>query len=241
MKRLRKIISLIIFYLICFTVGWTYFTWSVYLKSSIQSLRTLTAHQKQISYEKKSDIDICKKLGVMNDAWPDMVNDELWVIDDQILNAFANSDFDIYVSNIDIAKDMNIGEENGMILGETNMQTKRIYINQTEEAVHSAPVHEIGHWFDYYRDYPSLSSEFEEIFEKEGETFRDVFYDPIADECDAQEMFAEGFYLYYTDSDHLFMECPDLYCYLDSMIRKYVNHRNFFNRELMEFYRKLLY
>lgn len=68
MKRLRKIISLIIFYLICFTVGWTYFTWSVYLKSSIQSLRTLTAHQKQISYEKKSDIDICKKLGVMNDA-----------------------------------------------------------------------------------------------------------------------------------------------------------------------------
>lgn len=234
MKKLRECILWSVFGIICFMIGFTYFSWSVYFKSSIQSMKTLTEKHNQISYDKVSNIDICKKFGIMNDAWVDMVDDQLSLIDPEIIKSFCNSDFDIYVSNIDIAKDVRTvsGYEEGVILGQTDYQKRRIYINQTYEAVESAPIHEIGHWFDYYIDFPSCSEEFEEIFEKEGETFQDVFYNPIGEDCDAQEMFAEGFELYYTDTIQLYKKCPELYNYLDLTIKKFINQKERFHKWL---------
>lgn len=231
MKKLRECILWSVFGIICFMIGFTYFSWSVYFKSSIQSMKTLTEKHNQISYDKVSNIDICKKFGIMNDAWVDMVDDQLSLIDPEIIKSFCNSDFDIYVSNIDIAKDVRTvsGYEEGVILGQTDYQKRRIYINQTYEAVESAPIHEIGH---YYIDFPSCSEEFEEIFEKEGETFQDVFYNPIGEDCDAQEMFAEGFELYYTDTIQLYKKCPELYNYLDLTIKKFINQKERFHKWL---------
>lgn len=80
--------------------------------------------------------------------------------------------------------------------------------------------------------YPSDSEEFEEIFEKEGETFQDVFYNPIGEDCDAQEMFAEGFELYYTDTIQLYKKCPELYNYLDLTIEKFIKQKERFHKWL---------
>ena len=227
MKKLRECILWSVFGIMCFVIGFTYFSWSVYFKSSIQSMKTLTEKHNQISYDKVSNIDICKKFGIMNDAWVDMVDDQLSLIDPEIIKSFCNSDFDI-------SKDVRTvsGYEEGVILGQTDYQKRRIYINQTYEAVESAPIHEIGHWFDYYIDFPSCSKEFEEIFEKEGETFQDVFYNPIGEDCDAQEMFAEGFELYYTDTIQLYKKCPELYNYLDLTIEKFIKQKERFHKWL---------
>ena len=218
-------------------IGFTYFSWSVYFKSSIQSMKTLTEKHNSISYDKVSNVDICKKFGIMDDAWVDMVDDQLSLIDPEIIKAFCNSDFNIYVSNIDIAKDIESFStyDTGVILGQINYKTKKIYINQTSEAVESAPIHEIGHWFDYYINYPSDSDEFEEIFEKEGEIFQNSFYDPIEDICDKQEMFAEGFELYYTDSKSLYQKCPSLYNYIDLTINNYISRFDHLNQWMKKF------
>lgn len=83
--------------------------------------------------------------------------------------------------------------------------------------------------------YPSDSEEFEEIFEKEGETFQDVFYNPIEGICDEQEMFSECFELYYTDSIHLDQKCPSLYNYIDLTINNYIFRFDHLNQWIKKF------
>ena len=96
-----------------------------------------------------------------------------------------------------------------------------IYIEDREKAVENAPVHEVGHWYDFYAGFLSSSDSFATIYEEESDAFCQTFV--VDFYYDKGEFFAEGFWKYWTEPDRLQASCPALFAYLDSYLSGYTS------------------
>ena len=153
----------------------------------------------------------CQKDGNVDDALIDIVNQQLSLLPANLHNAFVQDSWSIYVT------DMNIGEtyykgQFSQVMATTNYEEQRILIEARRSAAYESPLHEIGHWFDYYVGLPSYSEAFAAVYAAEG----GVFIRSYGSSCvrDALEFFAEGFWQYIIDPDRLKSVCPGLYHFI---------------------------
>ena len=216
-KCLKFLIKNIFLWIGAFFVGYHFNEMIIFTKENVQYIKDISQNENsQFTYEKTSDVNICEKRGFMDDCWSDVVDDQLSIINSDILSKFEKSGYDMYVTSSDIATTYCNDSEFNTVLGLTDYHTKKIYIQKKYKALHSAPIHEIGHWLDEYENYTSDSAEFKSIYENEGNFFKVNFYN--IDDFSAAEMFAEGFNDYYLESEELEDNCPQLYEYIDQIV-----------------------
>lgn len=136
-----------------------------------------------------------------------IIEEELKLLPVELVEAFIKDEnhWRFYITDEDI-RDKYFSGQGSRCMGVTVYDYYQIEIENREEAAENAPIHEIGHFLDYKMkkemnmvQYPSLTPEFIQIYEKEANQF-------IANidngDCvsDSREFFAETFYYYVKDS-----------------------------------------
>lgn len=121
----------------------------------------------------------------------------------------------IYCTSMDIDA-VYYGSQFGAVMGSTNYDEYRILIEDRQDAVIEATIHEVGHWYDWHLGTITNSEEFMNIYYAETDSFRAYFgrrsyYDPM-------EMFAEAFWKYLTDNQSLQVASPMLYEFMSRYI-----------------------
>jgi hypothetical protein len=118
-------------------------------------------------------------------------------------------------------------DTSGMVIGGyTFTQPRTIYVNRTldEETMYRAFVHEVGHFVSFELSSIHGSSEWEALYEKYLNNFDTEAYN-LSNEA---EFFAACFDLYYNEADKLKTEAPDVYDYMDSVLKQEVKDDNIF-------------
>ncbi len=88
-----------------------------------------------------------------------------------VVNAFSSNGWTINITNENIASKY-FGGAYSNVLGATKTDSKQIIIQNKKSCVRESVVHEMGHFVDWYFDFPSLSDEFWEIYNQEVDTFK---------------------------------------------------------------------
>lgn len=153
----------------------------------------------------------CQKEGNVSDVFIDIVNQQLSLLPANLHDAFTKDEWSVYVTDINIGQTY-YGGQFSQVMATTNYEEQRILIEARQNAVYESPIHEIGHWFDYYVGFPSYSDEFAAVYASESSTFiRSYGSDCVRDEL---EFFAEGFWQYIVDPGRLKNVCPGLYQFI---------------------------
>lgn len=153
----------------------------------------------------------CQKDGNVDDTFIDIVNQQLSLLPANLHNAFTKDGWSIYVTDINIGQTYYKGQFS-QVMATTNYEEQRILIEARRAAAYESPIHEIGHWFDYYVGLPSYSEEFTAVYAAESGTFiRSYGSACVRDEL---EFFAEGFWQYIIDPGRLKNICPGLYQFI---------------------------
>lgn len=153
----------------------------------------------------------CQKDGNVSDAIVEIVNQQLSLLPSNLQNAFIADGWSIYVTDIDLDKTY-YGGKYGQVMASTNYEEQRILIESRTDAAYESPIHETGHWFDYYVGFPSCTEEFASVYAAE----KDVFIRSYGSTCvsDTLEFFAEGFWQYIVNPDKLKTVSPELYLFI---------------------------
>lgn len=170
--------------------------------------------ENSITYGKVSYPTICKGDGV-NKGIVDEVNKQLLIIPDNLRKLFQESGWSMVATNEDLNEKYYNGEFNS-VSGSTSYKEHEVSISDSEEAAEDATLHEFGHWFNWYLNYPSNSEVFLEIYNKENKTFYSEFN--LSIHWDEREFFAEGFDRFYTDRLKLESVSPELYSYMSTIL-----------------------
>ncbi len=146
------------------------------------------------------------------------VNTSLLVLPRWIRLGFQDSQWSISVVDYDIATEDYEGKfMAGDVLGSTEYKERRIKILNDYKAAVNAPIHEMGHWFDWYIGFPSINSEdYLQIYEQEEQLYKDTFGPTCS--WDEHEFFAEGFWCYWRSPEALKKACPEFYSYLTDQL-----------------------
>lgn len=150
----------------------------------------------------------CQKDGNVDDGIVDIVNQQLALLPSYIQDAFVRDNWAVYVTDQNIGQTYYAGKYS-QVMATTNYEEQRILIESRLEAASESPIHEIGHWFDFYVGFPSYLEEFSAIYQAESAAFIRAFgSDCVRDE---QEFFAEGFWQYIINPGKLQSVSPTLY------------------------------
>jgi len=174
---------------------------------------------KYLTTEKIETLDLCEKNGSVDTYWTELVNQTLSILPNSIIQAFKDSGWHIYVTDMNIDA-VYYNSQFGAVMATTNYGEYRILIEDRNDAVIESPVHEIGHWFDWYNGYTTNSSEFDNIYNTETSAFKNAFL--VNFYYDKMELFAEGFAKYFEDPNTLANNCPQLYNYLNNLLSSYI-------------------
>lgn len=175
-----------------------------------------TETQPEISTETpvQSQVDtsslnhICEKDGYVDDYWVVQVNSELETIPTSLIQQFQADGWHIYCTDMNIDA-VYYGGQYGSVEASTNYDEYRIIIEDRQDAISDAAIHEFGHWYDWHLGTITNTDEFMNIYYTETEAFRSTFgYRPY---YDPMELFAEAFWKYLTDNQTLQASCPMLY------------------------------
>lgn len=158
---------------------------------------------------------LCKKDGNVDDVFVEKVNQELNKLPQNIKTAFLKDGWDIYVTDMDINLTYYDGKYGG-VMGSTNYREGRILIEDREEAVTQAPLHEIGHWLDFHHGYITDTNPFLNVFASDYGSFVNAY--DISTIYDRKELFAEGFWQYIINPQKLEMTAPNLYWFLKDIV-----------------------
>lgn len=161
--------------------------------------------------------------GTVDDVFLDEVEHQLSVLPLSFQQDMIEDDLVLYVTDKDIDEvfcDGQYGSVQGVTLTPSYGPCS-IYIEDREKAVENAPVHEVGHWYDFYAGFLSSSDSFATIYEQESDAFCQTFV--VDFYYDKGEFFAEGFWKYWTEPDRLEASCPALFAYLDSYLSGYTS------------------
>lgn len=153
----------------------------------------------------------CQRDGNVSDAIVEIVNQQLSLLPENLQNAFNKDGWSVYVTDVNIDQTYYEGKY-GQVMASTNYEEQRILIESRMDAAYESPIHEVGHWFDYYVGFPSYMEEFASVYAAE----KDVFIRSYGSTCisDTLELFAEGFWQYVVNPDKLKTVSPELYQYI---------------------------
>lgn len=161
--------------------------------------------------------------GTVEDVFLDEVEQQLSVLPSAFQQDMIEDNLVMYVTDKDIDEvfcDGQYGSVQGVTLTPSYGPCS-IYIEDREKAVENAPVHEVGHWYDFCAGFLSSSDSFATIYEQESDAFCQAFV--VDFYYDKGEFFAEGFWKYWTEPDRLQASCPALFAYLDSYLSGYTS------------------
>ncbi len=149
-----------------------------------------------------------QKDGNADDGIVAIVNQQLALLPPYLQDAFVREGWGIYVTDKNIGQTYYKGKYN-QVMATTNYEEQRILIESRSDAASQSPIHEIGHWFDFYVGLPSYTDTFKSIYQSESASFiRTYGSDCVRDEM---EFFAEGFWQYIIDPGRLKAASPGLY------------------------------
>lgn len=151
---------------------------------------------------------ICEKDGNVDDSWITAINNQLDMIPTSLIQQFQNDGWHIYCTDMNIDATY-YNSQYGAVMGTTNYYEHRILIEDRQDAVTEAVIHEIGHWYDWHLGTVTDSDEFINIYNTETNAFKNTFN--VHFYYDQKELFAEAFWKYITDNQTLKNECPMLY------------------------------
>lgn len=174
---------------------------------------------KYLTTEKIEYNGICEINGNVDTYWSSVVNQTLSILPNGIIQAFKDSGWHIYVTDMNIDATY-YNSQFGAVMATTNYGEYRILVEDRNDAVIESPVHEFGHWFDWYNGYTTNSSEFDNIYNTETSAFKNAFL--VNFYYDKMELFAEGFAKYFEDPNTLANNCPQLYNYLNNLLSSYI-------------------
>ena len=98
-----------------------------------------------------------------------------------------------------------------------NSKTRQIVLSSDESLIKVSIMHEMGHYFDRINGFKSKEKRFEEIREKEYESFALLSDNPHY--STNEEYFAECFNLYCKYPSLLDAFCPDTYKFIDRLVK----------------------
>ena len=151
---------------------------------------------------------ICEKDGYVDDYWVGQINYELETIPTSLVHQFQADGWHIYSTDMNIDA-VYYGGQYGSVEASTNYDEYRIIIEDRQDAISDAAIHEFGHWYDWHLGTITNTDEFMNIYYAETESFRNTFgYRPY---YDPMELFAEAFWKYLTNGQALQASCPMLY------------------------------
>lgn len=153
----------------------------------------------------------CQKDGNVSDEIVEIVNQQLSILPANLRNAFTEDGWSIYVTDININQTY-YGGQYASVMATTNYEEQRILVESRQDAAYESPIHEIGHWFDYYVGFPSYTEEFASVYSAESGIFTRS-YDSFC-VTSAPELFAEGFWQYIIDPNRLKSISPGLYQFI---------------------------
>lgn len=154
--------------------------------------------------------NVCKGRGVSKNI-VDLVNKQLLLIPSDLLEDFSRSGWSMIATEEDLNDKFYEGEFDA-VYGSTSYDNHEVSIANSVEAATDAPLHEFGHWLDWYLNYPSGSALFQSIYEEENKQFYSRF--GLHMHWDEKEFFAEGFDKFFTDRLKLETASPKLYSYM---------------------------
>lgn len=156
-------------------------------------------------------IGICQKDGDVADIWTLRVDEKLSALPEEILDAFVEEGWKMYVTDKDLDQNF-YGGRFGAVQGTTSIDSYEIFIEDRENAVEGSPVHEMGHFVDWYLGdggFLTDTEEFQEIYKEE----MDCFVDGLDVKCymDQKELFAEGIFAFFGQPEAFRSCAPKLY------------------------------
>lgn len=119
---------------------------------------------------------ICYEGGASADKWDPLVQEQIACVEEDILNAFQEHGWTICVTAYDIASTYYGGPSMGQLAGLTYSVTNTVYVENRENAITNALLHEIGHVIDLESGengmYSSDSPAFQDIWREEAPLFQ---------------------------------------------------------------------
>lgn len=162
------------------------------------------------------NVELFQVDGNVDYSWVEKANTEVAdTLPNDMIQYICNCGWCFYVTEKDL-DDTYFNGQYGAVKGATLYDSHLIFIEDRENAIYDAVIHEIGHLYDYEHGFLSDSSEFMSIYTAESDIFKQAFnytsyYAP-------EEMFAEGFWKYYDEEDKLKNNCPQLYGFLEKYL-----------------------
>lgn len=140
---------------------------------------------------------IAESKGGASQSWVNRLNSVLSNVPQNILNNLANSRWHIYATGEDINA-VYMGGGSPGAAGATNFTSAYIVVECSDPGMNSSALHEMGHYLDFACGYPSLTSEFTDIYNAEAAAFRAGIKDPW-NVSTPKDFFAETFKYLCTD------------------------------------------
>lgn len=151
---------------------------------------------------------ICENLDGVDSYWVDTANKKLSILPENLIDAFRADGWHYYCTTMNLDA-VYYGSMYGGVIGITNYDERRILVEDRTDAMDTAVIHEMGHWYDWHLGMITETSEFMNIYYTEESTFKYTF--TVHSHYDSTELFAEAFWRFYTDNETLAANCPKLY------------------------------
>lgn len=136
-----------------------------------------------------------------------IIEEQLKLLPVELVDAFLKDEnhWNFYITDEDI-RDKYYAGKGSRCMGVTVYDYHQIEVENRADAAENAPIHEMGHFLDYeirktmnMNQYPSLTPEFIQIYEKEANQFMTNIENGGC-VSNSREFFAETFYYYVKDS-----------------------------------------
>lgn len=141
---------------------------------------------------------IVQSIGNVEQKYIDIVEEQLLTLPPVLVNMFINEGWQLCVTTEDIAH-VYYNDKYSSVLATTEYKTKRIIIEDRDEAVIGSVQHEFGHFLDYISGKLCWSEEFKKIYIEEAPKFK-ANIENSSCVRDEQEFFAETFYYLIMDN-----------------------------------------
>lgn len=151
---------------------------------------------------------ICENLDGVDSYWVDTANKKLSILPESLIDAFRADGWHYYCTTMNLDA-VYYGSMYGGVMGTTNYDEHRILVEDRTDAMDTAVIHEMGHWYDWHLGMITETNEFMNLYYSEESTFKYTF--TVHLHYDSTELFAEAFWRFYTDNETLAANCPKLY------------------------------
>ena len=139
------------------------------------------------------------------------------LLPDNVITTLVENKWQIVITKQDIAKEHYNGEYES-VYGTTNYKEKKIYIENRDNAIDNALIHECAHVYDHENDYISDNIEFHNVLKIDYENFDKLNNNYEYWKQDDMESFAEAVHLCYKDQKTFQKQCPNMYAYIRGII-----------------------